>query len=70
MPKEDVRLKVAEVTEARCARSISNLYRVYTVFNIGGNDFRLITEIFYRDQTVLLRDVLTYAEYDAGNWKK
>ena len=40
------------------------------MFNIGGNDFQLITEIFYRDQTVLVRYVLTHAEYDEGNWKK
>ena len=41
-----------------------------TVFNIGGNDFRLITEIFYDDQTVLIRHVLTHAEYDKEHWKK
>ncbi len=44
--------------------------RVYTVFNIGGNDFRLVTEIFYDDQTVLIRHVLTHAEYDKEDWKK
>lgn len=44
--------------------------RVYTVFNIGGNDFRLITEIFYKHQTVLIRHVLTHAEYDKEDWKK
>ncbi|MBV8841629.1 MAG: type II toxin-antitoxin system HigB family toxin [Bryobacterales bacterium] len=44
--------------------------RVFTVFNIGGNDFRLITEIFYDDQTVLIRHVLTHSEYHKGNWKK
>ena len=44
--------------------------RVYTVFNIGGNDFRLIAEIFYDDQTVLIRHVLTHAEYDKEDWKK
>jgi mRNA interferase HigB len=44
--------------------------RVYTVFNIGGNDFRLVTEIFYDDQTVLIRHVLTHAEYDKKDWKK
>ncbi len=44
--------------------------RIYTVFNIGGNDFRLVTEIFYDDQTVLVRHVLTHAEYDKEDWKK
>jgi mRNA interferase HigB len=44
--------------------------RVYTVFNIGGNNFRLITETFYEDQTVLIRHVLTHAEYDREDWKK
>ena len=44
--------------------------RVYTVFNIGGNDFRLITEIFFQDDTLLIRHVLTHAEYDRGDWKK
>lgn len=44
--------------------------KVYTVFNISGNHFRLVTEIFYEDQTVLIRDVLTHAEYDKGGWKR
>lgn len=44
--------------------------KVYTVFNIKGNHFRLITEIFYEDQTILVRHLLTHAEYDKGNWKQ
>jgi mRNA interferase HigB len=44
--------------------------RVFTVFDIGGNDFRLITEIFYHDETILVRQVLTHAEYDKEDWKK
>ena len=39
-------------------------------FNIVGNDLRLITEISYVDQTVLIRHVLTHAEYDKEDWKK
>jgi mRNA interferase HigB len=44
--------------------------RLFTVFNICGNDLRLITEIFYEGQKVLIRHVLTHAEYDKENWKK
>ena len=44
--------------------------RVYTVFNISGNRYRLVTEIFYEGQTILVRQVLTHAEYDKGDWKK
>jgi len=43
---------------------------VYTVFNLCGNKYRLITEIFYKDLTILIRHVLTYAEYDTEDWKK
>ena len=43
--------------------------KVYTVFNIMGNAFRLVTQIFFRDQTILIRHVLTHAEYDRGDWK-
>jgi len=42
----------------------------HTVFNIKGNHYRLIVEIYYRSQVVLVRHVLTHAEYDRGDWKK
>jgi len=43
---------------------------VYTVFNICGNNYRLVTEIFYKDQTILVRHVLTHEEYDKQAWKR
>ena len=52
------------------ADGVSAGERVYTVFNISGNSFRLVAEIFYDDQTILIRDVLTHARYDKGSWKK
>ena len=44
--------------------------RVFTVFNISGNSYRLVTEIYFEDQTILIRHVLTHAEYDKDDWKK
>jgi mRNA interferase HigB len=41
----------------------------YTIFNIKGNSYRLITVIFY-PTTLFIRDVLTHAEYDKGRWNK
>ena len=40
-----------------------------TVFNIAGNNYRLITLIDYRQSKVFIRDFLTHAEYDKGKWK-
>jgi mRNA interferase HigB len=40
------------------------------VFNIGGNDYRLIASIHFNRNKVYIRHVLTHAEYDKGAWKK
>ena len=42
----------------------------FTVFDIGGNKFRLIVAIHYNRKKVYIRHVLTHAEYDKGNWKE
>lgn len=41
----------------------------FTVFDIGGNKFRLIAVIRYEWQKVYIRAVLTHKEYDKGAWK-
>ena len=41
-----------------------------TVFNIGGNKYRLIALVNYSLQTVLVQHVLTHAEYDKEDWKQ
>ncbi|HJU03565.1 MAG TPA: type II toxin-antitoxin system HigB family toxin [Nitrospiraceae bacterium] len=41
----------------------------FTVFNIGGNKFRLITAIHFNRKKVYIRHVLTHAEYDRSTWR-
>lgn len=41
----------------------------FTVFNIGGNKYRLITYIVFSRRRIYIRHVLTHSEYDKGNWK-
>lgn len=41
-----------------------------TVFDIGGNKYRLIAYLDYRAQIVYVKHVLTHAQYDQGKRKK
>ena len=41
-----------------------------TVFNIGGNKYRLIAAIHYNRRKVFIRSLLTHAEYDLDQWKR
>src|SRR5208337_1244342 len=42
---------------------------VVTVFNVKGNEYRLLTSIDYDGRIVEVLDVLTHAEYDKNMWK-
>lgn len=42
----------------------------FTVFDIGGNKYRLIAAIHYNRRKVYVRHVLTHAEYDRNKWKE
>jgi mRNA interferase HigB len=41
----------------------------FTVFNIGGNKFRLVVVIHFNRGKVYLRYVMTHEEYDKDDWK-
>jgi mRNA interferase HigB len=41
----------------------------HTVFNIGGNKFRLVVKIEYGRGKVYVHPVMTHREYDLGKWK-
>ena len=47
----------------------ADLVGVFTVFNVGGNKYRLIAVIKYRWQIVYIRHILTHREYTKEKWK-
>lgn len=40
-----------------------------TVFDIGGNKYRLVTVIHYNTGKVFVRKALTHKQYNKGTWK-
>jgi mRNA interferase HigB len=56
--------------ELRLTFPSADMVGQYTVFNIGGNKYRLIASIHYDRGRVYIRHVLTHEEYNRGLWKK
>jgi mRNA interferase HigB len=42
----------------------------WIVFNVGGNNYRVIASIHFNRSKLYIRHVLPHAEYDRGDWKK
>lgn len=56
-------------SELRQIFSSADVVGNFVVFNIGGNNYRLIAYIDYETQMLFVRAILTHAEYDRENWK-
>lgn len=44
--------------------------KTVTIFNIAGNNHRLITAIHYNTGKIFILKILTHSQYDKPNWKK
>jgi mRNA interferase HigB len=62
------RARWKNLNEVRRVFPATDAVEEFTVFNIKGNAYRLITEINYRTGRIFLRHVLTHAEYNKGDW--
>jgi mRNA interferase HigB len=65
---QDVR-KTFPSADGVVVRGVDGVQVVATVFNIKGNEYRLITVINYSTASILIREVLTHGEYRKGRWK-
>ena len=41
-----------------------------TVFDVGGNKYRLVTRILYQSQKVFILRVMTHKQYDDKRWQE
>jgi mRNA interferase HigB len=57
------------LSEVRETFSTADAVEKWTIFNVKGNQYRLITEINYIFGRIYIRYVLTHAEYDREGWK-
>lgn len=58
------------IAELRAAFSSADQVGEFTVFDIGGNNFRLIAiVVFGSNGRVYIRSVLTPEEYSEGKWR-
>ena len=64
------RQKFLSFAELRKVFSSADIIDKFTVFNIGGNKFRLIAAIHYNTQIVYIRHILTHKEYDQNKWRE
>ncbi len=42
----------------------------FTIFDVGGNRYRIAAVIHYEQQRLYIRRVMTHAEYDRNDWRK
>jgi mRNA interferase HigB len=57
-------------SELRATFRSADGYKDLTIFNIGGNKYRLIVAINYKTQIVYVHYVLTHKDYDSDEWKE
>lgn len=58
-----VEAEAVNLTELRRLFNSVDYVSGYTVFNIGGNNYRLITAIHYNTQLCYIREIWTHSEY-------
>lgn len=60
----------ADFNHLRATFASADYVEGLTVFNIGGNKYRLIASIHYNRRKVFIRAVLTHEAYNRSNWKR
>ena len=60
--------RFADFADLRQSFGSADYVPPYTVFDVGGNNYRVVVVVRYRDGKMFVRWVMTHREYD--NWCK
>ena len=55
--------------DLRATFNSADFYCNCVIFNVGGNNFRIIAKVAYGIKVVFIRFVLTHREYDEKKWQ-
>jgi mRNA interferase HigB len=61
--------KWSNLAEVRRTWRNTDCVKGKTIFNIKGNRYRLIAILNYASQTIVVKMLLTHAEYSSGGWQ-
>ena len=62
--------KFKNFNEVKALFRSADYFKGKVIFNIGGNNHRLIAKIRYQTGVLYIRHILTHAEYSKNKWKK
>lgn len=57
----------ASFAELRNTFGSADYVTPYIVFNVGGNNFRIVAAVHFNRQKLYIREVFTHAQYDRWN---
>jgi len=55
-------------SDVRATFATADLVGNCTIFNIAGNNYRLITRLFYASHKLYVLRIMTHSEYDRDDW--
>ena len=58
-----------DFSDVRKTFNHADIYKCCVIFDVGGNNYRIIAKIKYEYKIVYIRFVLTHREYDQNKWQ-
>jgi mRNA interferase HigB len=58
-----------DFADVRQTFNSADVYKKCTIFDIGGNKYRVIAKVNYKTHAIYVRHVLTHTDYEKDKWK-